>query len=216
MILDDMILSEARNLSGRKAVIYLGDYIDRGPHSAHVIEYFCRRLGSQIDSGVTFFNLCGNHEEMFLSFIDTVGKNEQWLAYGGIETLQSYGIRTKDRSARQLALEAIDAVPPSHMEFLRSLPSAIKLRNYWFVHGFVDPKKTFERQKEHTLLWARPADFPWPKLGTEFTVVHGHTPVDDVNISTGRINIDTGSFSTGILSGVRITEQGLSVLRSTI
>lgn len=216
MILDDTILSEAKNLSGQTAVIYLGDYIDRGPHSAHVIEYFCRRLGSQIDTGITFLNLCGNHEEMFLSFMDTVGKNDQWLAYGGIETLQSYGVTTKGRTSRRLALEAIEAVPSSHMEFLRGLPSAIKLRNYWFVHGFVDPKESFERQKEHTLLWARPSDFAWPKQGTEFTVVHGHTPVDDVNISPGRINVDTGAFSTGVLSGVRIAGQGVSALCSKI
>lgn len=216
IVLDDKIMSEAKYRPGRKAIIYLGDYIDRGPHSAHVIEYFCRRLSSQIETGITFLNLCGNHEEMFLSFIDTVGKSEQWLAYGGIETLQSYGIRTKDKTARQLALEAIAAVPPSHMEFLRGLPSAIKLRNYWFVHGFVDPKQSFERQKEHTLLWARPADYNWPKQGTEYTVVHGHTPVDDVNITTGRINVDTGAFSTGVLSGIRISEDGVSALHSKI
>lgn len=216
MILDNMILSEAKTLPGRKAIIYLGDYIDRGPHSAHVIEYFCRRLGSQVDTGMTFLNLCGNHEEMFLSFIDTAGESEKWLAYGGIETLKSYGIRTANKTARQLALEAAEAVPLSHMEFLRSLPSAIRLRNYWFVHGFVDPKRSFEQQKDTTIMWARPEDFKWPKQGAEFIVVHGHTPVEDVNIQPNRINVDTGAFATGVLSAVRISGNDVSAIHSKI
>lgn len=216
LMLDNLILSERAGIPGKKAIIYLGDYIDRGPHSAHVIEYFCRRMDRNNDASVTFLHICGNHEEMFLTFMDTIGKDEQWLAYGGIETLKSYGIKTSNKTARQLALEALEVVPISHVEFLRRLPSAIKLRNYWFVHGFVDPKLSFERQKEQTLLWARPDDFAWPKQGTDFTVVHGHTPVDAISVAATHINVDTGAFSTGILSAVRISADGVSTMSSKI
>lgn len=216
ILLDNKILSEAKSLPGSKAIIYLGDYIDRGPHSAHVVEYFCRRINRRIDNDVTFINLAGNHEEMFLSFMESGGKNENWLAFGGIETLNSYGIKTASKTAYQLAIEALEAVPQSHLEFLRGLSSAAKLKNYWFVHGFVDPFLSFERQKEHTLLWSRPQDFKWPPQGTKFTVVHGHTPVEQVDIMENRINVDTAAFATGVLSGVRIAAGGVSAICSTI
>lgn len=215
IILDREIQSDSLNFQGPKVVVYHGDYIDRGPHSAHVIEYLCRKQALPGPPGVYWQFLAGNHEEMLLSFLDSVGRHDMWLKYGGYETLHSYGIETRNRRPKELAREALAKIPLAHVEFIRSLPSALRFGSHWFVHGFVDPNRSFERQRERTLLWGRPTDFPWPDHSLGFTVIHGHTPVAQVDIKHDRINIDTGAFFTGVLSGIRIRSDSVTILRAS-
>ena len=49
----------------------------------------------------------------------------------------------------------------------------------------------------------------WP-----FTVVHGHTPFEEVTQAPGRISIDTGAYATGRLSAVRLQGKDVTVLHT--
>jgi serine/threonine protein phosphatase 1 len=90
-------------------------------------------------------------------------------------------------------------MPPSHLEFLRGLPTFCEVGGYFFVHAGARPGVPLGAQKEEDLLWIREGfvdrDAPFEKL-----VVHGHTAVDQPYFGTYRINLDTGAYFTDRLS----------------
>ena len=106
-------------------LIHLGDYIDRGPDSAGVIELL---MELDADDSVDTVNLRGNHEQMMIDFIDDpAGKGARWLSFGGIETLASFGIEVEGkRLDAEDALDTADALesamPPGMLDWLRALP----------------------------------------------------------------------------------------------
>ena len=109
-------LIESLPLAKGDHVIFLGDYIDRGPDSCGVISYL---LGlRQTCSSIDFVFLKGNHEDMLLSFLGHSGQHgEMFLANGGKHTLASYGI-DPDKATSEAALAAI---PPEHLVFFKTL-----------------------------------------------------------------------------------------------
>ena len=81
------IIKASKNRQGKKLIIYLGDYVDRGPDIKGTIQ-------TLIDFNPPHFKkifLLGNHEQMLLEFISE-SKNSPyvWIANGGLETLNSY------------------------------------------------------------------------------------------------------------------------------
>ena len=107
---------------GRPTVVFLGDYVDRGPDSCGVIDWLCERPLPDFER----VHLRGNHEEWFEDFLTDISVGPSWLYCGGVATLASYGIRAalgEDNPARLKGLQAdlAAALPGSHRAFLRAL-----------------------------------------------------------------------------------------------
>ena len=192
-------------------VIFLGDYIDRGPDSRGVLERVRRETA---DPHV--HALLGNHDRMLLDALaDPEGPAfHLWLMNGGEATLASYGIPPPDpftpqtaASQRSLAETLRDAMGPGMLEFLAERPTWLKFGDYIFVHAGLRPGVPLEEQSPHDLLWIRD-DFL--RSGADFggVVVHGHTPSSAVEIRANRIGIDTGAVFGGTLTCLRLERTG--------
>jgi serine/threonine protein phosphatase 1 len=184
-----------------RSLVFLGDYVDRGPESRGVVD----AVMAEPLPGFTTVRLLGNHEEAMLSFLDRESDGLDWLSFGGLETLLSYGVPLRSlpstgEAVRALQTALIEAVPESHVGFLRSCPLYHVVGDYVFVHAGVRPGIPFEKQSQTDLLWIRD-DFlrvrnPLPGC----VVVHGHTICDLPQNRDHRINIDTGAFVSGHLT----------------
>lgn len=175
-------------------LLHLGDYVDRGPASASVVE---RLMGGV--SGFELICLKGNHEDMMLSYLETGNPwdAEQWLSNGGRETLASYGL---NRLEEQFDVEAVRAaVGKRHWEWLRRLKLSHREAGYFFVHAGIVPGRPLEAQLEKDLLWIRYA-FLKSRADHGVRIVHGHTPVKAPEVRPNRINLDTGAWASGHLT----------------
>ncbi|WP_168076875.1 metallophosphoesterase family protein [Caulobacter sp. SSI4214] len=212
-LLDGLIarMTEDYQALGRSeppVLIMLGDYIDRGAQSAQVIDRLIALQGQAREGRFILRALMGNHEETLLHFLDDPQAGPSWVEYGGGQTLDSYGVRPPVGRAEPEAWEqtrqAFRAVfPPEHEAFLRHLELVVSYGDYVFVHAGVRPGLPLERQTAADLLWIR-NDFLDHPHGLKATVVHGHTPVEDVYVGRQRINVDTGAYATGVLTAVRL------------
>jgi serine/threonine protein phosphatase 1 len=147
----------------------------------------------------------GNHEEALLSFLDGVSDGLDWLTFGGLETLLSYGVplRTIPSTGQQvieLRQSLAEAVPKSHLDFFRHCTLRHSVGDYVFVHAGVRPGISLEKQTPSDLMWIRD-DFLRARIPMAGRViVHGHTIVDLPQDRTHRINLDTGAFVSGRLT----------------
>jgi serine/threonine protein phosphatase 1 len=189
----------------RTFIIFLGDYIDRGPKSAGVIE----RLRTYRPAHATPIFLSGNHEEVLLKILaGERGIFASWLKFGGAECAESYGMDVA--ALRQLdeisALALVRAkVPRAHREFLEHCADTFRFGDYLFVHAGIRPGIPVEEQDRADLRWIRDP-FLSDAKDHGFVVVHGHTIVERVEERTNRIAIDTGAYHSGILTCLAIEE----------
>jgi serine/threonine protein phosphatase 1 len=155
-------------------MVFLGDYIDRGPDSADVID--CLIEFSKSFPATVF--LRGNHEEMFVDYLAGLDPTT-FLLNGGLKTLSSYHDSGKW------------PIPQTHHSFLANLVNYYQTDEYIFVHAGLRPGLPLSDQKSHDLLWIRQefinSDFDWGK-----TVVYGHTPLIKPFLTDKRIGLDTG------------------------
>lgn len=185
----------------QRSLIFLGDYIDRGPSSRGVVE----RLLRDPLPGFTTTRLLGNHEEALLDFVDGRSDGLDWLSYGGLETLLSYGVPLKrypdtPQRAAELRGALAAAVPQSHLAFYRDCTLHCTMGDYVFVHAGVRPGLSLEKQHPADLLWIRD-EFLRARLALPGkVVVHGHTICDLPQDLGHRINVDTGAFVSGRLT----------------
>ncbi|NLC71007.1 MAG: serine/threonine protein phosphatase [Desulfuromonadaceae bacterium] len=163
-------------------VVFLGDYIDRGPNSRGVIDFL-------IDFQKCFPKtvcLKGNHEAMLIDFLR--GKNRDlFLLNGGISTLRLYDT---DGSLH---------LPPDHLEFLYKLLPFYRTESFIFVHAGLRPGVPLEEQTEQDLLWIR-GDFLYYDFDWGGTVVFGHTPLDSPLQEVNKIGLDTGAVYGRVLT----------------
>jgi serine/threonine protein phosphatase 1 len=196
----DLIRADlARHPVERSIEIYLGDYVDRGPASKSVLDH----LSS--DSMVCDKRIClkGNHDDMFLSFLEDPSILTDWRDLGGLETIFSYGVSPPMTRNRELVAECQQlfaaAVPKSHAQFLNGLPLKAEIGSYLFVHAGLRPGRPKEHQDDTDLLWIR-EPFLSSRRDHGCIVVHGHTPRQDYEILPNRINVDTGAYLSGHLT----------------
>lgn len=193
-----------------KTIIYLGDYVDRGPDSKGVVEL----LMNKPLEGFTNVCLKGNHEEIMFKSVEwstrTTGERsswsnwrDMWLQNGGRRTLASYGID-------HLALEnqaygdkmvtwndVIDIIPKEHIYWMKALPNYYVIDDYLFVHAGIRPGVPLWKQKAETMLWIRTA-FLESEEDHGYRVIHGHCPTKNfVDFRENRVNIDTGAVWYG-------------------
>jgi serine/threonine protein phosphatase 1 len=192
----DLIDADTRaRPSKTRAIITLGDYIDRGPQSSQVLDLLIARKA--VDPSLVC--LKGNHEQVLLNLLSGHDTYDQWCAFGGRETLMSYGISFVGRTQEEVLLDLRRAMPEAHMGFLRELEIAVGCGDYFFVHAGVRPDVPLNEQSERDLLWIR-EEFIRSDYLFERRIVHGHTPCKSPEILPNRINIDTGAYITGRLT----------------
>jgi len=202
-LLDQLLaLIDEDSAHDRSAVvhlIYLGDYIDRGPDSAAVLE----RLATGHSDFAHVGLVRGNHEEMLLRFLEEPSTGPAWLQLGAPETLSSYGIDPlkavrKDGYA-ELSRQLNEALPAHHLALLERLSSSITIGDYFFCHAGVRPGVPLDQQRPEDLAWIRSA-FLDAKCDFGKVVVHGHTPTERPDFRPNRINIDTRAYASGRLT----------------
>ncbi|HEX6959196.1 MAG TPA: metallophosphoesterase [Ferrovibrio sp.] len=195
-------LIEADMASGAPSetvIVYLGDYIDRGPDSAQVID----RLSRSRPSGIETVPLLGNHEAMMLEFLDAPYSGSLWLANGGDATLRSYHVRVPQSYDELLITQRAlrGALPRHHWKFLEGLPAGRRFGDYLFVHAGIKPGLPLDRQAREHMIWIRDS-FLDSEIDHGMVVVHGHTVVHEVEWRPNRIGIDTGAYTTGRLTAL--------------
>lgn len=179
-----------------RRLVFLGDYIDRGSASRAVID----RLLQRPLSGFSAIYLKGNHEQAMLDFVDGYSDGQSWLAYGGAQTLMSYGIAAVGQSSEALRVSFLDALPMEHLDFLRGCVLHYDAGDYVFVHAGTRPGVALEAQDPLDLLWIRENFLEVSEALPGRVVVHGHTICRTPQNLAHRINIDTGAFFSGRLT----------------
>lgn len=199
-------------------VIHLGDLVDRGPDSAGVIEL----LRSGIAMGQPWHVLMGNHDELFLHFVDNpadvappmLPPEIGWLnpRVGGRTTLASYDMRQTDsRAAEDLLAELPLRIPAVHADFLRGLPNFHYGDGVFFCHAGICPGVPLEDQTGSDLRWIREPFLSDPRTHPAL-IVHGHTAIDRATHYGNRVNIDSGCGKGGVLSAVVIEGDAVFLL----
>jgi serine/threonine protein phosphatase 1 len=190
--------------ASRRVVVYLGDYIDRGPDSSGVLDLL---IGEPLE-GFETVHLKGNHEAFMGGFLDGEDAAQVWLTNGGTETLSSYGLDVAalkgpwpEVDAPTLRATLVDAVPEAHRAFVDGLALSHIEGDYFFAHAGIRPGVPLERQGENELLWIRE-----PFLGSTAdhgkVVVHGHSTTKEPEVRANRIGIDTGACYGGKLTAL--------------
>lgn len=196
-------------------LVFVGDYVDRGPDSAGVIECLVNLQATTR----RVICLMGNHEEKFLGFLaDPQQLAPGFFAYGGIETSQSYGV-TDDQmvnpvaNAQAIRQLLIDKIPSSHLRFLRKLKMSFSIGDYFFCHAGIRPGIALEKQSAHDLRWIRHEFLNHAGLH-EKIIVHGHTPGSEPEVLANRINVDTECYASGVLTCLVLEGQGQRFLHT--
>ena len=176
----------------RDTLIFIGDYIDRGPHSVEVVEYLMK-LKTRVPE-VIF--LKGNHEDMLDKFINGADRIT-YLLNGGQQTLDSY--LTKPVQSESFP------IPPDHMEFFKSLRLFYETEEFIFVHAGLRPRVSLESQKTEDLLWIR-NKFVSTKFDFGKRVIFGHTPLKKPLVEPNKIGIDTGAVYGNVLTCIQLPD----------
>ena len=192
-------------LTSDTSLIFLGDYIDRGHQSKDVIDTII-----QLKKSYNVVTLKGNHEQMFLDFLDDPASEggASFVVNGGSATLSSYADN-----------EGHYHIPDDHIEFFESLGLYHQTDDHFYVHAGVPDVKIEdidETKHDMDMLWIRgsfhQSSFDWEKV-----IVHGHTPVSEVEETAKRVNIDTGLVYRGYLTALQLPEKKTySVARESV
>ncbi|MCK4986535.1 MAG: serine/threonine protein phosphatase [Desulfobacterales bacterium] len=176
----------------RDQLIFIGDYIDRGPSSFDVVNYlidFKKRV-----PGTIFIK--GNHEDMLQNYLDGSDRFT-YLLNGGQQTMDEYLNRSDNKEPFP--------IPSEHLEFFNSLQLYYQTDDYIFVHAGLREKVPLESQDKMDLLWTRDefihSDFNFGKR-----VIFGHTPFKEPLLQANKIGIDTGAVYGNLLTCLQLPE----------
>ncbi len=173
-------------------LVFIGDYIDRGPYSVEVVDYLMQLRNRVPD--IVF--LKGNHEDMLDKFINGVDRFT-YLLNGGQQTLDSYLTKPVQSD--------FYPIPPDHMEFFKSLRLYYETEEFIFVHAGLRPRVPLESQKTEDLLWIRDK-FISSKYDFGKRVIFGHTPLKKPLVEPNKIGIDTGAVYGNALTCVQLPD----------
>jgi serine/threonine protein phosphatase 1 len=205
-LLDKLALAQGDRL------IFLGDYVDRGPESAGVVS---RLIDLSRSHPCTF--LMGNHESMFLDFLGWKGAacfgGDAFLMNGGDRTLASYGFFGEERSTAESF-----ALPPAHARFFEGLKLSHAEGDYLFVHAGLSERGLSSGDPAYAVRVSRPEDLLWNRTTAELphnlgvTLIYGHTPRSDFGVRRNEpfsIGIDTGATYGGCLTAIRLPDESV-------
>ncbi len=198
-------------------VIYLGDYMDRGPQNRGVLENLMQANRPELPA--RFLN--GNHDRFVTLFLQDPpslhGRRFHWLnpVTGGQQTLASYGVPDAEEENAVAMRDAFaKALPQAHYDWLQACESHIHIGGYFFAHAGVDPARSLSEQTEYDLMWIRQ---PFLDSDIDFgaVVVHGHSPVQEVENHGNRIAVDTGAVFGRKLSCLVLEDDLQEILEPT-
>jgi len=188
-------------------LIFIGDYIDRGPDSKAVIDRLLElEKTTELGTGPRCTFLRGNHDQMMLDYVDFPGDPdvyELWTINGGLSTLNSY---VEDGRL---------VLPDAHVDFLRRTELVHETDDFVFVHAGLNPKKSIAENLNpidpQVALWTR-SHLKAKLKKWEKPVVCGHTPQREPINDSLLINIDTGAVynhieGLGVLTAVKLPER---------
>ena len=173
-------------------LIFIGDYIDRGPSSFEVVRYLIELKKLKPD---TVF-IKGNHEDMLQNYLDGSDRFTYQLN-GGQQTLDEYLNRSNNKDAFP--------IPSEHLEFFNSLKLYYQTDDFIFVHAGLRENAPLESQAKMDLLWIRD-EFIHSKLDFGKRVIFGHTPFKEPLLQPNKIGIDTGAVYGNLLTCVQLPE----------
>lgn len=191
-------------LQSGDTLVFLGDYVDRGPNSRGVIDFILDLHGQ---GEYEIHCLKGNHEDMLLSFVGLGGNHgDMFLFNGGVTTLKSYGVNAIGSPSADGA-RFLHALPEPHRNFFTNLETYCFLGEFLCVHAGVQPLRPWEEQVEEEMLWIRQEfiqnEHPFPH-----TVLFGHTPMEEVLFHLPyKVGLDTGLVYGNRLSCLELTRK---------
>lgn len=181
-------LIETIDPSAEDEVVFLGDYIDRGPDSRGVVDQLI-----ELESVCQVVALRGNHEIMLLGVAVGGRDASMWLGSGGEATLTSYG-------------GSLAKIPPRHLEFYQSLRPYYETSRAIFVHANYEHDCPISHQDESSSYWAH-LSFPLPEPhASGKRVFVGHTPQasGEVLDAGHLVCLDTYCFGGGYLTAMEL------------
>lgn len=190
----------ARDAPADWRVIHLGDYVDRGPQSAKVLDLLAKACAHD----PRMIALMGNHDEGFLDFLTDPADARLFIDYGGFDTAASYGV-VLNAGSRDSLMEShrqlLAAMPEKHLLFLRDLKRSVSFGDFFFCHAGVRPGVPLPEQSPHDLIWIR-REFLHHAGLFEKVIVHGHTPHHEPEVMPNRVNVDTLAYDSGTLTAL--------------
>lgn len=191
-----------RNPTHDWRIIHLGDYIDRGPDSKGVLDFLIH--ASAHDPRI--LSLIGNHDDGFLRYLATGDTNGIFALHGGSDTARSYGVEvdyTNPESAKAAYPKLRDAIPQTHIDYIRLMPASVSFGDFFFCHAGVNPVVALSEQDRDDLMWIRTLFLKWTEP-LDKVIIHGHTPQSAIDIQPNRVNLDTYAWKNGKLSAIVI------------
>ncbi|OSP54807.1 metallophosphoesterase family protein [Pseudoruegeria sp. SK021] len=218
--LDAALDAIARHGEPTAQVVFLGDFVDRGPDARRVIETL---MQGQAD-GRPWICLLGNHDRFIARYLanpkycdPNTSRPLLWTdtPLGGRATLASYGVdASEDRRIEDIHADAVAAIPQAHLDWIAGLPRYYETDDHIFVHAGLRPGVPLRAQKEDDLIWIRDgflnSDHRWDRL-----VVHGHTALDHPQLYHNRLNLDGGAGYGRPLVPALLEGRAVSVLNQT-
>jgi len=189
-------------------LIFLGDYIDRGPNSQKVID-----LAMQGISSFSSVYLKGNHEQLLIEALNSSDRNiwNNWMSAGGETTLKSFGYDLFESKYDHKLL--IKKIGEERTNWLLGLELTHQFDDVICVHAGFNPEIQISNQTEKDMLWIRKR-FLNSNHKFAYGVVHGHTPHDQPVVKSNRICVDTGAGMGGELTTLVIDKSWLDVVRN--
>ena len=177
------LIEDKINIQDKDRIVFLGDYIDRGPKSKEALDYII----DLEDKGFDIVTLMGNHEKMMIDAFKESRNIPVWLLNGGKETLISLG------------LESADNLSDKYWNFLNGLEYYYTYEDFVFVHAGFNDKTANPFMDTYQMIWARNNQYNNPVFNGK-KIIHGHTPIafetckSTVEQNKSVLNIDTGCF----------------------
>jgi serine/threonine protein phosphatase 1 len=167
-------------------LIFLGDFINKGPESKKVLDYLIKLQGS----GFNISAVLGNHEKLLLDMYYQGPPVPDFFQKGGDQTLKSFGVNT------------IQDIPRKYIHFIEKLSPYLIIGSYVIVHAGInfkaeDPWSDIDSMLTIRGFQAKADDIEYDK------VIHGHqaSPLKDIlarllDQNAASINLDNGCVYT--------------------
>jgi len=175
-------------------IVHLGDYVDRGPDTAGVLDFLTSRIAGE----PRIVALAGNHDVALVDFLAHGDRTQMFRRFGGNDTARSYGTHVDFATAA-----TAEAGRQALLDFLSGLPRAVAFGDFFFCHAGIRPGVPLERQDPEDLIWIREPFLGHPGLHPK-VIVHGHTPHDEAELMPNRVDLDTLAYASGRLTALAV------------